>query len=147
MNHSYFIASSKELSHERLIIGDALMDVLKKRPYADYIRIVKWEYLDSDFGQKEKQSEYEDHLRQCDITIALFWKKLGIYTDREYQIAKELEQQGNRCYVLFKDVDTDKRDNNLNRFYLEIKDDPTTYCFSTDEELFDIVLKISRIAD
>lgn len=144
MNTSYFIASSKELAHERLIIGDALMDVLKNEPNDDFINIVKWEYLDSDFGQKEKQSEYEDHLRQCDITIAMFWKKYGIYTNREYQIAKELEQLGKRCYVLFKDVEIEKREDSLTRFYVEIKNNPTTYCFSTDKELYEIMMNISK---
>lgn len=143
MNTSFFIASSKELAHERLIVGDALMDVLRRETAENYIKIVKWEYLDSDFGQKEKQAEYDDHLRQCDITIVLFWKKLGIYTDREYQIAKELEQMGKHCFVLFKNVDLALREEKLKQFYEAVKEEYTTFCFSSDKELYGIIFRIA----
>lgn len=138
-----FIASSRELVHERLIVGDALMDVLKQSEDMS-IRLIKWEYIDSNFGQEEKQNEYESHLITCDIVFVLLWKKLGVFTQREYELARAMEKEGKHCYVLFKNVDIDRREDNCKALYNQICNNPNVYGFTTDEELYNSIIDVLR---
>ena len=102
-----FLASSEELKPERL----ALAELVTKLNYAwaEYdvtIRLVKWEYLDSSMGAQQKQEDYNDQLRQCEICIVLYWTRFGMYTEMELETAYSLCNSGgsmSQMSVFFKD--------------------------------------------
>lgn len=138
-----FLASSNELSHERLIIGDAFMDIMKQGEVV--IQLEKWEYLEK--SVLDNQKIYESHLIQSDLTFVLFWNKLGMYTEREYKLAKEVEEsRGCPCYILIKETEKGRRDGPLIRFLNNIKKDnmqkDKIYSFVNDTELYNTIIKI-----
>lgn len=85
-----FIASSSELKQERKELVDLMQDLndevenqgLRFKP-------VLWEYMDSSMGEKRKEDEYLERLRQCEICLVLFWRTLGEYTKEELDVAVE----------------------------------------------------------
>ena len=86
-----FLASSEELKPERLVIAELVTKL--NYVWAEYdvsIRLVKWEYLDSSMGAQHKQEDYNDHLRQCDMCVVLYWTKFGMYTEIELETAYRL---------------------------------------------------------
>ena len=86
-----FLASSEELKPERLVIAELVTKL--NYAWAEHdvsIRLVKWEYLDSSMGAQHKQEDYNDHLRQCDMCIVLYWTKFGMYTEIELETAFNL---------------------------------------------------------
>ena len=86
-----FLASSEELKPERLVIAELVTKL--NYVWAEYdvsIRLVKWEYLDSSMGAQHKQEDYNDHLRQCDMCVVLYWTKFGMYTEIELETAFNL---------------------------------------------------------
>ena len=86
-----FLASSEELKPERLVIAELVTKL--NYVWAEYdvsIRLVKWEYLDSSMGAQHKQEDYNDHLRQCNMCIVLYWTKFGMYTEIELETAFNL---------------------------------------------------------
>lgn len=102
-----FLASSEELKTERLVIAELITKL--NYLWAEYdisIRLVKWEYLDSSMGAQHKQEDYNDHLRQCDMCVVLYWTKFGMYTEIELETAYKLfTSDGNlkQMAVMFKD--------------------------------------------
>lgn len=105
-NKRVFIASSSELKRERMVIVDFLQD-LNDDVYAQGIRYkpVLWEYMDSSMGEKHKEAEYLEKLRQCEICLVLFWRTLGEYTKEELDVAVEEMAAGRlpkKVYVLYK---------------------------------------------
>ena len=86
-----FLASSEELKPERLVIAELVTKL--NYIWAEFyisIRLVKWEYLDSSMGAQHKQEDYNDHLRQCDMCVVLYWTKFGMYTEIELETAYQL---------------------------------------------------------
>lgn len=101
-----FIASSAEMKQERMELVDMLHDLndevenqgLRFKP-------VLWEYMDSSMGEKRKEDEYLERLRQCEICLVLFWRTLGEYTKEELEVAVEEMTAGRlpkKVYVLYK---------------------------------------------
>ena len=103
-----FIASSSELKPERMEFADLMEDL-----NADYLEEqdiklipVLWEYLDSSMGEKRKEDEYLEKLRESEICFVLFWRILGEYTVEELDVAVAEMLGGGlpkRVYVLFKE--------------------------------------------
>ena len=146
MIKSFFLASSRELYHERLIVGDALMDYMSNNTKGNNIRLQKWEFVDSNFGHVFKQVEYEDCLKLCDVSIIMFWRKKGEYTEREYKIAKELGKEGHLCFVLFKNTPEYPPDQNLIEFREQLDNTQRKYSFSNDKELREVIKEIVDVA-
>lgn len=101
-----FIASSEELTHERLEfsrIASELGPQLQERGLR--IQPVKWEYLDSSMGPLHKQEEYNRELATCDIVFVLFWRHFGKYTEEEFRMAMNglrSQHRPRRVVVMFK---------------------------------------------
>ena len=101
-----FLASSHELTPERDRLFDLvtkLNSTFKQRDIT--IELVRWEELDSSLSRRPKQDEYNDELRQCDISLALFWKIYGPNTVEEVDVAYEQLFNGlkpEKIYVYFK---------------------------------------------
>ena len=102
-----FLASSEELKPERLVIAELVTKL--NYAWAEHdvsIRLVKWEYLDSSMGAQHKQEDYNDHLRQCDMCVVLYWTKFGMYTEIELETAFNLYNSDcgmSQMSVLFKE--------------------------------------------
>lgn len=105
-----FLASSKELKHERLIISELVSNINRTLSNQGItLRLVKWEYLDSSMGAQHKQEDYNDYLVDCDMCFALFWTRFGMYTEIEFEKSlNELKSKGNirHLSVLFKESAT-----------------------------------------
>ena len=104
-----FVASSEELKEERKMLAE-LANSLNSALEMMGIHVImeEWENLDSSMGVKHKQEEYNDKLRECDMCIALFWTKLGKFTQMEFNTAVEEINAGKKLckiYVYFKDSD------------------------------------------
>ena len=94
-----FIASSCELSEQRVQIGD----YIRKLSY-DYsprglrLHLACWEDFYPEYTGISKQQEYDEELiKTCDIFIAMFRTRCGIYTQHEVQLAINL---GKECHIL-----------------------------------------------
>lgn len=104
-----FLASSLELRAERELmasLANSLNTVLESQGYQ--VIIVEWENLDASMTSQHKQEDYNDKLRECDMCIALYWTKFGMYTKIELDTAYERLKAGEnpkKLYVYFKDAD------------------------------------------
>ena len=102
-----FLASSEELDYDRMAFGNLvrrLDDMYEKRGIR--IKLFEWEDYDSAYNDRRKQDEYNDHVRQSDIFLALFYKKAGKFTIEEFDIAsKEFEDHASpKVYTYCKDL-------------------------------------------
>ncbi|MGM9770887.1 MAG: tetratricopeptide repeat protein [Candidatus Cryptobacteroides sp.] len=115
-----FLASSDELLKEREMMGDlanSLNTVLERQGIN--VILVKWENLDASMGVNHKQEDYNEKLRDCDICMAMYWTKFGMYTKNELDTAfSELKAGHNpkKIYVYFKNVDDVKPTDELEAF-------------------------------
>ena len=104
-----FLASSDELKPERLEFSDLVLElnkIFKTRKIE--IELSKWEHSDSSMGIADKQDEYNEELKSCEMALVLYWTKFGEYTKSELDTAyKELCEGRNphKLYVFFKDTD------------------------------------------
>ena len=83
-----FLASSDELGTERAVIGDLvrrLNKMYEKRGLQ--VDLFKWEDFDAAYNNRRKQDEYNDEIRASDMFMALFWKKAGVFTIEEFDVA------------------------------------------------------------
>ena len=85
-----FLASSEELDYDRMAFGNLIRrldDLYEKRGIR--IKLFEWEDYDAAFNDRRKQNEYNDHVRESDIFLALFHKKAGEFTIEEFDVASE----------------------------------------------------------
>ena len=80
-----FIASSCELSADRIFIGDCIRRLNEEyEPRGLHIQLQCWEDYCPEFTGERKQSEYNrDLLLKSQIVFALFKIKCGKYTQEE----------------------------------------------------------------
>lgn len=102
-----FLASSEELDNDRMAFGNLvrrLDDMYEKRGIR--IKLFEWEDYDAAYNDRRKQDEYNDHVRQSDIFLALFHKKAGKFTMEEFNIASEefREHASPKVYTYCKDL-------------------------------------------
>ena len=102
-----FLASSEELDNDRMAFGNLvrrLDDMYEKRGIR--IKLFEWEDYDAAYNDRRKQDEYNDHVRQSDIFLALFHKKAGKFTIEEFGIASEefREHASPKVYTYCKDL-------------------------------------------
>lgn len=107
MTIKIFIASSAELNQERKELVDLMQDLIDETGgQAIKFKTKLWEFMDSSMGEKHKEEEYLEKLRECDICIVLFWLTLGEYTVKELDVAISEMHAGKLpklVYVLFKE--------------------------------------------
>ena len=102
-----FLASSEELDYDRMAFGNLvrrLDDMYEKRGIR--IKLFEWEDYDAAFNDRRKQDEYNDHVRESDIFLALFHKKAGKFTIEEFDIASEefKEHASPKVFTFCKDL-------------------------------------------
>ena len=85
-----FLASSEELDYDRMAFGNLvrrLDDMYEKRGIR--IKLFEWEDYDAAYNDKRKQDEYNEHVKQSDIFLGLFYKKAGQFTVEEFDVASQ----------------------------------------------------------
>ena len=104
-----FLASSAELKEDRkefeIFIGRKNKDWVDKGVFLD---LVIWEdFLDA-MSQTRLQDEYNKAIRECDLFVMLFWKKVGRYTEEEFETAFGQFKATNKPFIFtyFKDAET-----------------------------------------
>ena len=83
-----FLASSEEMDYDRMVFGNLIRrldDMYEKRGLR--IKLFEWEDYDAAFNDRRKQDEYNDHVKDSDIFLALFHKKAGKFTIEEFDVA------------------------------------------------------------
>ena len=107
-----FLASSEELQAEREKMADLIVHLNKLfRCRGIELDLEKWEYLDASQSTRRKQDEYYDILRQCDISLFIFWRRRGDKTVEELDVAHESMLGGGnprKIYVFFKNPNGDE---------------------------------------
>ena len=144
-----FLASSNELKHEREYLAGVVLylgRLLHDLGTGQRVELVKWEYLDSSMGIEHKQDEYNRELAACDVTVVLFGRKFGEFTESELLTALRcVKEDGkkHRLGVLFKDTQ-EKVTPELAayRSSLADRDGIMLGTFATDDELRGLFLKV-----
>lgn len=109
-----FIASSKELERERLLMA-SLANELSTRLEKVGIQVIaiEWESLDASMGELHKQEEYNEKLRECDMCMVLYWTTFGMYTKTELDTAYKEKIAGNnpkKVWVYFKEINDPEKE-------------------------------------
>lgn len=147
-SNKIFIASSAELKSERNELVDLIQDLNEDlEKLGIKLKPVLWEYMDSSMGEKRKEDEYLEKLRQCEICLVLFWRTLGEYTKEELDVAVAEMTAGRlpkKVYVLYK-IPDDGISQELHIFKQEfpiIYPDIPCFTFERTETLRNITKKI-----
>lgn len=90
-----FIASSYELSAQRIQIGDFIRKLsYDYSPRGVRLCLACWEDFHPEYSGTSKQQEYDEQLiKTCDIFIALFRTRCGFYTQHEIKLALSLNKE------------------------------------------------------
>lgn len=94
-----FLASSCELTEHRTLVGDYIRRLsYDYSPRGVRLRLVCWEDFYPEYSGTSKQQEYDEQLiKTCDIFIAMFRTRCGMYTQHEVALAIELNKE---CHIL-----------------------------------------------
>ena len=103
-----FLASSEELADERIRFGDfirTLDDTYEQRGFR--IKLIKWEDLPKGNDGRPTQETYNEHVRQCDLFVSLFYTKAGQFTIEEYNVARQTQRECDKpiIYVFLRVLD------------------------------------------
>ncbi|HEX3019251.1 MAG TPA: SUMF1/EgtB/PvdO family nonheme iron enzyme [Chitinispirillaceae bacterium] len=106
-----FLASSGTLAEERNAI-DKLIAGENKRLIENgiFLNLVIWEELLKSFDPERIQNRFNEELLSCDVVIALFFDKVGLFTLEEFQIAYKAFKEVMKprfVYVFFKKAQID----------------------------------------
>jgi hypothetical protein len=103
-----FLASSSELKNDReqfeIFINRKNKEWVAK---GVFLELVIWEdFLDA-VSQTRLQDEYDKAIRNCDLFVMLFWRKVGQYTEEEFETAFGQFKSTNKPFIFtyFKDAD------------------------------------------
>jgi hypothetical protein len=103
-----FLASSSELKNDReqfeIFIGRKNKDWVAK---GVFLELVIWEdFLDA-VSKTRLQDEYDKAIRDCDIFVMLFWTKVGLFTEEEFETAFGQFKATNKPFIFtyFKDTE------------------------------------------
>lgn len=83
-----FLASSKELNVERVAF-EIMIGRMNKQLYDEgiFIHLDIWEDFVDTMSSTRKQDEYNEAVKCSDIFVCLYFKKVGIYTKEEFEVA------------------------------------------------------------
>lgn len=102
-----FLASSKELESDRKAFEDFLYQKSKlwKDERDKFLELRNWEDFVDSVAKTRLQDEYNKAIVDCDIFVLLFWTKVGIYTQEEFNTAyQQFKSVGKpRIYTYYKD--------------------------------------------
>lgn len=102
-----FLASSSELKDDReafqMMIAQLNEDWILK---GFFFKLVIWEDFIDAMSKDGLQKEYNKAIRDCDMFVLLFKKKVGAFTAEEFEAAFGAMQEGGRpqIYTYFKDT-------------------------------------------
>ncbi|NIM10936.1 MAG: NACHT domain-containing protein [Candidatus Aminicenantes bacterium] len=102
--YKVFLASSGELAIERKEIAVMISRQNNKWTEKDiYMELVVWEDLLHSFRGKDEriQDYFNKEMLKCDIVIALFYRKVGQFTEEEFRLAYENLKKGKKPNFLF----------------------------------------------
>lgn len=138
-NIKLFIASSYELSEQRVLIGDYIRRLsYDYSPRGIRLRMLCWEDFYPEYTGKSKQQEYDEKLiKTCDIFIAMFRTRCGKYTQHEVHYALELNKE---CHIL--QLPTTESHYELDSFLAEAN---LTICQCCDRELLSHINEIINV--
>ncbi|MGZ8195751.1 MAG: hypothetical protein ACXWTH_09035, partial [Methylosarcina sp.] len=71
------------------------------------LELVHWEDFIDAVSKTRLQDEYNKAIRDCDLFLMLFFTKVGMYTDEEFETAYECFKQTQKkplIYTFFKDA-------------------------------------------
>lgn len=83
-----FLASSTELKPEREQFEIEIRR--KNQAWSDrevFLHLDIWEDLSTRMSETGSQGEYNKRVEECDLFVLIAWKKMGIYTDEEFEKA------------------------------------------------------------
>ncbi len=108
-----FLASSEELADERIKFGDfirTLDDTYEQRGFR--IKLIKWEDLPKGDDGRPTQETYNEHVRDCDLFVSLFYTKAGEFTLEEYDVAKKTQSECGKptIYVFLRELRKDEQE-------------------------------------
>lgn len=102
-----FLASSEELEAERNAFGNLVrrLDYMYERR-GIRVKLFEWEDYDAAYNDKRKQEEYNEKVRECDLFLAMFYKKAGDFTVEEFDVATDhfREYASPKVYAYCKDL-------------------------------------------
>lgn len=120
-----FLASSNKLHDDRVAFADfieCLQNHYGSRNYS--LLLDKWEYLDSSYKNKRKQSEYNELIKKCDIFVVLFHNTVGEYTLEEFNIAiEECRRRNLPLFIYFKDLKDQETPEDIKKIQIRIKNE------------------------
>ena len=95
-----FLASSSELKDDRN--GFEIFINRKNKELYDkqiFIELIIWEdFLDA-VSKTRLQDEYNKAISECDIFLMLYFKKVGKYTEEEFETAFKKFQESNKPFI------------------------------------------------
>jgi len=97
-----FLASSCELESDRQgfrAFINRKNNVLNKKGV--FLELVIWEDISGEVYDTHKQNHYNEELKTCDIFIMLYWSKVGMYTNIEFDCALERFKRSSDCLKIF----------------------------------------------
>jgi hypothetical protein len=103
-----FLASSSELEGDRrefeIFVGRKNKEWISRGIYLD---LVVWEYFLGAIAQTRLQDEYNKVIAESDLVVFLFWRRVGEYTNEEFEIALGRFRTKNKplIYTYFKTAD------------------------------------------
>ena len=124
-----FLASSiTELHDERVMLGDYIMNSVRPIFKNDEVEteLIKCEDIHSGNSGPESQKEIDSRIRECDISLFLFKKKVGGYTIHEYEVAREMQKkQYHEIYIYFFDTPEEEKSEELKGFQNRLEEEGT----------------------
>ena len=100
-----FLASSEELRQDRDAFRLSIADLNDNWLHRGVrLQVVAWESFVDAMSKTGLQDEYDRALAGCDLFVMLFWRKVGIYTRREFETAVgQFQANGRpRIYTYFR---------------------------------------------
>ena len=101
-----FLASSNDLQEERDTIELIVSRENKKFESKDIqFELVRWEQLPQSFQPKRVQKFFNEKMLECEVLLALFYDRVGVFTLEEFQTALKSFENGKNprhIFVFFK---------------------------------------------
>jgi len=134
-----FLASSSELSYERSLVTGIVADFKTKRPdlHCDF-EVVKWENFASSYEDARKQDAYNEAIKSSDVFLMLYWTKVGMYTQEEFEVAIETQKIKSKPYLfLLKKSDGTSVEDSVKQFEEKVPlgNGKFSGTFATEKEL------------
>jgi hypothetical protein len=84
-----FLASTNELANDRKAFEIFLYQKSKlwQKERNIFFELQNWEDFNDAMDTSRLQDKYNASIRNCDIFVMLFWTKVGIYTNEEFETA------------------------------------------------------------